>query len=103
MATVLGGILIFTAESQTQGNPAKGKAIFDHKCSLCHGKSGGGLGPSSRMPNFSDKKYQESHSAKDLFDKITQGMPGTGMPSWERTLSPEERWNVVSYIRTLAK
>lgn len=100
---LLAGFLFLTGQSANNGNPERGKAVFEKFCAGCHGKSGGGLGPSSHMPNFSDKRYQESHAGKDLFDKITRGVVESGMPSWEKILSQEDRWNVVSYIKTLAK
>jgi mono/diheme cytochrome c family protein len=37
---------------------------------------------------------------EDLFLTITRGMPGSSMPSWE-TLSSEQRWALVYYVRQL--
>lgn len=99
---ILSGFLFLTGQTGSPGNPKKGRVVFEKYCSSCHGKSGAGLGPSTRMPNFSDKKFQESRAAQELFDKITRGVGGTGMPGYEKTLSPEERWDVTSYIKTLA-
>jgi mono/diheme cytochrome c family protein len=36
-----------------------------------------------------------------LFDRITQGLPGTAMPAFRDTLTEEERWHVVNYLRHL--
>ena len=96
-------LLLLTGQAGSTGNPKLGRLVFEKHCSGCHGRSGGGLGPSTRMPNFSDRRYQESHTAKEVFDKITRGVAGSGMPSWEKTLSQEERWNVTAYVKTLAK
>ena len=97
-------ILFFlTGETANTGNPEKGKAIFLKNCSLCHGPTGSGLGPTTHMPNFTDKKYGDSHTPQQMFDKITRGVEGTGMPAWEKTLSPQDRWDVISYILTLGK
>jgi mono/diheme cytochrome c family protein len=38
----------------------------------------------------------------DLFDTVTKGRPGTGMPAWGSILNERDRWNVVAYIRTFA-
>jgi mono/diheme cytochrome c family protein len=38
----------------------------------------------------------------EIFWKITKGITGI-MPSMEKRLTEEERWQVVNYIRTLAK
>ena len=40
-------------------------------------------------------------SDQDLFRIITDGMPGTSMPSWA-VLPDKERWNLVAYLKTLA-
>jgi mono/diheme cytochrome c family protein len=38
----------------------------------------------------------------EVFWKITKGINGI-MPGREKRMTEEERWNVVNYIRTLAK
>ncbi len=38
-----------------------------------------------------------------LFYIISRGLPETAMPAWETTLSEEERWDVVNFLRTLAE
>ncbi len=42
----------------------------------------------------------QSASDGEIFWYITKGDVGNGMPSWE-TLSPEERWQIVSFLRVL--
>ena len=44
----------------------------------------------------------KSRTDKDLFDKITNGGKGTGMPAWGPVISEKDRWNLVAYIRRLA-
>jgi mono/diheme cytochrome c family protein len=38
-----------------------------------------------------------------LFTRITQGLPGTAMPAFRDTLTDEERWHVVNYLRALTE
>jgi mono/diheme cytochrome c family protein len=38
----------------------------------------------------------------ELFWKISKGIKGI-MPDGEKRMTEEERWNVVNYVRTLAK
>jgi mono/diheme cytochrome c family protein len=38
-----------------------------------------------------------------LFDAVTNGRPGTGMPAWGSVLTEQDRWSVVSYLRTFAQ
>ncbi len=85
-----------------KGNPKAGKIMFEKNCIGCHGKNGEGLGAMSRVPNFTDAKSMMGRTDKELFDKITNGGKGTGMPAWGSLLSELDRWNLVAYIRTLA-
>lgn len=71
-------------------------------CASCHGKKGEGLGAMASLPNFSDGDYMRGKTDQDLFNKITAGGKGTGMPAWDNILSVQDRWNVLAYIRTLA-
>src|SRR5262249_36565461 len=40
-------------------------------------------------------------SDQDVFRIITDGMPGTSMPSWA-VLPDRDRWNLVAYIKAFA-
>jgi mono/diheme cytochrome c family protein len=43
------------------------------------------------------------HPDAQLYEWITNGFPGTRMPAFKSTLSDTDRWNLVNFIRTLAK
>ncbi|MFQ5455501.1 MAG: c-type cytochrome [Nitrospirota bacterium] len=87
---------------EIKGDANTGKAIYKKKCIACHGKNGEGLGPKSRMPNFKDSKRMATKTDKELFEKITKGGRGSGMPSFKSALKEEDRWNVIAYIRTFS-
>jgi mono/diheme cytochrome c family protein len=82
---------------------ATGKQIFTVNCVACHGAKGDGDGPAAaaldRHPGvLSDPKmWNESDGA--LFWKVTEG--NTPMPSFRDVLTPEQRWQLISYVRTL--
>lgn len=99
--TVLLGFLI-DARGESVGDPLSGRAIYLKNCAHCHGKRGEGLGPRASMPNFSDPKYMVGKNDRELFEKITRGGQGTGMPSFGKSLDEKERWNVIAYLRTLS-
>jgi mono/diheme cytochrome c family protein len=90
------------ATGQPSGDPGRGKGIYLKNCAHCHGRRGEGLGPRSALPNFSDPKYMAQKKDQELFDKITRGGRGTGMPSFRKTLNERDRWNVVAYLRSLS-
>src|SRR5262245_56494733 len=99
-------LIIFTFHrsdaAENKGNAAAGKVVFEKNCIGCHGKTGEGLGPMSKLPNFKESATMTGRSDKDLFDKITNGGKGTGMPAWGSLINEKDRWNLVAYIRSLA-
>jgi mono/diheme cytochrome c family protein len=94
----------------TEESIVKGKEIFMMKkgnCIFCHGETGAGneanLAKLRRKPaDLSDQKRMSELSDGNLFWKITKGIPGI-MPGREQQLTEEERWQVVNFVRTLAK
>ena len=96
-----------TAESIERGkalylDQAKGNCIF------CHGETGAGNEANfpklRRKPaDLTNKERMTSMTDGELFWKITKGIQGI-MPAGERRMKTEaERWDVVNYVRTLAK
>ncbi len=102
---------------------AKGKKIYNHYCSHCHGESGQqGDGfnwermPDPRPKNLASNAEMSTFSDKEIFDTIYRDMRDTEdpvvlddmdyfsvptMPTFKYTLSEEEIWAVVAYVRTL--
>lgn len=79
----------------------RGKMIYEKNCQGCHGKTGVGVGGAT--PNLTDPKRMAALSDQHLFDAVTKGRPGTGMPAWGSLLTEQDRWNVVRYLRTFAQ
>ncbi|KQS27939.1 c-type cytochrome [Dyadobacter sp. Leaf189] len=75
----------------------QGKAIFQEKCTACHGVDGGG----SVGPNLTDAYWLHGSGIKNLFKVIKYGVPEKGMISWEKQLSPTDIQKVASYVLTL--
>ncbi len=75
---------------------AKGKDIFAQNCAVCHGEDGKGIVQGT--PDFTSPEFWVKASMADRFEVITKGKGA--MPAWEGTLSEEDRWAVLSYIRT---
>lgn len=92
-----------------------GKRVYQKWCMNCHGEQGDGAGPAAdflrprprdfRQGLFKIRTTQSGKlpSDQDLFNVITKGMPGTGMPGWEKTLTESERWQLVQYLKTLSR
>ncbi len=96
-----------------------GRGIYLRRCSFCHGLLGDGEGPAAKYldPRPRDFtlgtfKFRTTHSGElptdeDLFRTVSRGLVGTAMQSFDRDLiknglSEEERWQVISYIKTFA-
>ena len=75
----------------------QGKAIFQEKCTACHGAEGGG----SVGPNLTDDYWLHGGGIKNLFKVIKYGVPEKGMISWEKQLSPADIQKVASYVLSL--
>ncbi len=80
-----------------------GKAIYTAQCLSCHGPAGHGDGTAAKdlnpkPRNLSDPKIQEQ-SDGSIFWKLTEGRKP--MPTFEKLISEEDRWNVINYVRTL--
>lgn len=76
-------------------------------CALCHGKRGNGKGPLSGQydpppRNFACAQTINGVPDGQLFWIIRFGSPGTGMPP-HPSLKDDEVWQMVSYLRQLAK
>jgi copper transport protein len=87
---------------------AAGKAVYLANCAPCHGVSGRGDGPDGLLLNprpadLTKHGLPGVHTDAQLFDWITNGLPGTRMPAWKNKLSDTDRWNLVNYLRVLAQ
>ena len=83
----------------------EGKAIFTIQCVACHGEGGRGdgiVGKALNPPpaNLTSPAVQRQSDGA-IYYKITVGRPP--MPSFKGTLTDEQRWQVVRFIRTLGK
>lgn len=63
----------------------------------------GGLPPKKIMPrDFRQGVYRGGGDPEKLYIRVSQGIEGTPMPGAESTLKPEDIWNLVNYVRSLA-
>jgi copper transport protein len=90
----------------TPASIAAGERVYRQHCQICHGVIGAGDGPGAfaLRPRPADLRIHMAagHTDGQLFFWITEGFAGTAMPAYKATLSEEERWHVVNFIRTFA-
>ena len=89
----------------TPESVAKGKAFFTIYCAPCHGPGGKGDGPVTPKfippPDVTNATLQKQRT--DGFWQHVIGTGGAVMPAYGEALSPEERWHVVNYLRSIAQ
>ncbi|HXE12642.1 MAG TPA: c-type cytochrome [Bryobacteraceae bacterium] len=79
----------------TPADVAAGAKSFHSHCAPCHGYTAEG----GRGPNLTTGHFFHGSTDADLFNNITNGIPGTEMPSI--FFSPDRVWQIVAYIRSL--
>jgi mono/diheme cytochrome c family protein len=84
---------------------SEAKGLYIANCAPCHGDKGRGDGPAAaglnpRPADHSSSAVQgESDGA--LFWKLSEGR--APMPAYKKIFTDQQRWELINYIRTLAK
>ncbi|MCC6754633.1 MAG: cytochrome c [Saprospiraceae bacterium] len=90
---------------KTEAGMKDAKKVFSTICQTCHGADGTGNGPAAQALNPKPANFASAAVQKQtdgaLFWKITEGR-GTMAP-YKHSLTADQRWNLVHYIRTLKK
>ncbi len=113
-ATFCAGILALAATAASAadnrnplaGDPKAAKAgeyEFRINCALCHGLGAHGGG---RGPDLTRAQKKHVHSDAEMFQVISNGIPGTVMPANGTNgqgvgMTDEEIWQIITYIRSV--
>ena len=77
---------------------AAGKLVFDAQCAWCHGAGGeGGTGPNLRG------KLRHATDYKSIVEIISNGVPGTEMPSFRVPLTERHIRQTAAYVQSLGR
>lgn len=95
---------------------AEGKQLFlDAGCDSCHGPAGRGDGPSAaelidewgypiRPRDLTRPElFKQGAAPQGIYKVLQVGIGGTPMPVFGDTLTPEQAWELVAYVRSLAR
>jgi cytochrome c oxidase cbb3-type subunit 2 len=99
-----------TAELVRQGH----EVWSQMQCAACHGEGGKGNGASAptlrddwgypiRPHDFTSGPLKVGDTPEDLYRTFMTGLNGTPMPSYAETITPEQAWALVAYVRSLRK
>jgi mono/diheme cytochrome c family protein len=92
-----------------------GKEVWDKvQCAACHGDTGKGDGSSwptlrddwgfpDPPHDFTSGPLKVGDAPEDLYRAFMTGLNGSPMPSFADSISPEDAWALVAYVRTLRK
>lgn len=81
----------------------KGKEVYIDKCMTCHGCSGNGLGTYAGTlavtpANFKQEPFKDMPD-EQWFWHVSEGVPGSVMPPWKESLSKQDRWRAIRYVK----
>ncbi len=101
-----------------KGDPVRGRQLYAVFCTPCHGMKGDGQGQLAKVLDPKPRNHIDGKGTRpgdgmndrtddQLFNAITRGGQGikksVNMPAWGHVLSEENRWNIVSYLRSIAE
>ncbi len=106
-----------TVDTNSDAAANAGRGLYIQNCAACHGMEGLGNGPNSisleKKPANFTRPFYKQYPDDFWFYRITEGVPGTRMPRWGDgatladprggILTPEQRWYLVAYLKTLSK
>ncbi|MFQ5736753.1 MAG: c-type cytochrome [Thermodesulfobacteriota bacterium] len=88
-------------QKATEESIKRGENRYKTYCLTCHGETGHGDGPVGLKyitPTDLATDYVRTKPDGDIFYTITYGGLAI-MPSYEESVSPEDRWHIVNYIK----
>ena len=85
---------------------AEGRRLYETTCASCHGALGKGDGAAGRgmnppPPAVGDGTAMIDVSPATMYRIVSVGIGGTPMVGYAASMTPEQRWNVVSYLISL--
>jgi mono/diheme cytochrome c family protein len=84
---------------------ARGKAVYFTFCAQCHGRNYDGNGTVGQsfhpLPTDFRTIAVQSQPAGELFKSVSYGIPGGRQPPLETTLTIDDRWSVVAFVKSL--
>ncbi len=86
----------------TEASLSQGKVLFETNCVICHGQTSAERGPVGKKlvppPPGLDHDMVAGLSDSAIFKAMTFGFGR--MPVFQDKLTPQERWNIVNFLRT---
>ena len=86
---------------------AAGQPVYRRYCASCHGinaEGGSGSDISPPAPDLTDSEWKNGSTDGEIFSVIKNGVPPElNMGPWGDSIKDTDIWNVVNYLKSLAK
>jgi cytochrome c6 len=92
-------VVIALASAPLAHAAADGKALYDAKCAMCHGKDGVAKAMAKGSANFNDAKWQADTKVEAIETAITDGKGK--MKGFKERMSAEEIKAVAAFVKTI--
>ncbi len=84
---------------------AEGQAVYSTYCAQCHGVAFDGDGTVGQsfhpLPTDLRSPMVQSKLPGELFKSVSYGVPGGRQPALDTTISIEDRWKVIAFVKSL--
>jgi mono/diheme cytochrome c family protein len=94
-----GAALVLLLGSSAKAAAPDGRALYEAKCTMCHGKNGVAKPVAKGSRNLNDPAWQEAATLESIAKVILQGK-GT-MPKYDDKLTVEEIKAIAAHVKTL--
>jgi mono/diheme cytochrome c family protein len=83
----------------------RGKAVYLTFCAQCHGLNYDGQGTVGQsfhpLPTNLRSPKVQSKPDGELFKSVSYGVPGGRQPALHTTITIDDRWHVVAFVKSL--
>ncbi|MEX2356124.1 MAG: cytochrome c [Thermaerobacterales bacterium] len=87
----------------TEESLARARTIYNNRCAVCHGPDGNADIPAARAMEPPPVDFTEpSFAAMEpgvSYHVIAHGVEGTAMPGFRQSISEDDRWQLVAFLR----
>lgn len=100
----VGATGVSKARGGSQSPAERGRAVYEARCTRCHGADGAG---NTRMadivepPDMSDPAWQRQRSNARMIASVTNGRGQ--MPAFKKKLTRQQIADSIAYVRTLSR
>ncbi len=99
--SVLGLVAVVALVSSLSLADDAGKALFDRKCAMCHGKDGVAKTMAAGSANLNDPEWQEANPVESIVTVITEGKGK--MKGYDGRLTEAKIKQIADYVKTLSQ